>query len=72
MLLTEYDEAEAMELFREDGIAEGIEKGRAEERHAMILSMFEAGADRSLIQKVGGLTDEEFEAYREDFEQSIR
>ena len=72
MLLTEYDEAEAMELFREDGRAEGREEGRAEERHEMILSMFEAGADRSLIQKVGGLTDEEFEAYREDFEQSIR
>ncbi len=32
MLLTEYDEVEAMELFREDGIREGIAIGREEER----------------------------------------
>ncbi len=32
MLLTEYDEVEAMELFREDGIREGIIVGREEER----------------------------------------
>ncbi len=28
MLLTEYDETEAMELFREDGIREGVEMER--------------------------------------------
>ena len=32
MLLTEYNEAEAMELFREEGRAEGREEGRAEGR----------------------------------------
>jgi len=30
MLLTEYNEAEAMELFREEGRAEGLAEGRAE------------------------------------------
>ena len=30
MLLTEYNEAEAMELFREEGLEEGLEKGREE------------------------------------------
>ncbi len=30
MLLTEYNEAEAMELFREEGRAEGREEGREE------------------------------------------
>ena len=30
MLLTEYNEAEAMELFREEGREEGLEKGREE------------------------------------------
>ena len=32
MLLTEYNEAEAMELFREEGRAEGRADGRAEGR----------------------------------------
>ena len=32
MLLTEYNEAEQMELFREEGRAEGREEGRAEGR----------------------------------------
>ena len=30
MLLTEYNEAEAMELFKKEGWEEGIEKGREE------------------------------------------
>ena len=32
MLLTEYNEAEAMELFRAEGRAEGLAEGRAEGR----------------------------------------
>ena len=33
MLLTEYNEAETMELFREDGRKEGLEEGRKEGRN---------------------------------------
>ena len=41
MLLTEYDEKEAMELFREEGIAEG----RKQEREKSILSVVAAYRD---------------------------
>ena len=37
MLLTEYNEAETMELFRQDGIREGREEGREEGRDATFL-----------------------------------
>ena len=46
MLLTEYNEAETMELFKEDGRAEGRVEGRAEEREKifrLLLKMNEAG-----------------------------
>ena len=49
MLLTEYDEKEAMELFREEGIAEGreqgIAEGRKQEREKSILSVVAAYRD---------------------------
>ena len=38
MLLTEYNEAEVMELFKEEGLAQGREEGRAEGREEAILS----------------------------------
>ena len=39
MLLTEYNEEEAMELFRQDGIAEGMEKGLEKGRVETLVSL---------------------------------
>ena len=62
MLLTEYNEAEAMQLFREDGIEEGLEKGLEkghkegrEEEHQCILE----NVTRNLMAKDPALTVEE-------------
>ena len=48
MLLTEYNEAEAMELFREEGRAEGREEGREEDREEAT-----AGYLASLMRTLG-------------------
>ena len=40
MLLTEYNEEEAMELFRQDGIEEGMEKGRLETLVSLVKDRF--------------------------------
>ena len=46
MLLTEYNEKEAMELFkeegREEGLEEGMEKGREKERVSSIRNIMES------------------------------
>ena len=64
MLLTEYDEKEAMELFREEGIAEGreqgiaeglaqgIAEGRKQEREKSILSVVAAYRDCDIDDEV--------------------
>ena len=43
MLLTEYNEAEAMELFREEGRAEGLAEGRAEGIIDTLISLVQKG-----------------------------
>ena len=43
MLLTEYNEAEAMELFREEGRAEGLAEGRAEGIVDTLISLVQKG-----------------------------
>ena len=43
MLLTEYDEAEAMELFREEGREEGRKEGREEQARTFYARMIVAG-----------------------------
>ena len=48
MLLTEYNEEEAMELFRQDGIEEGMEKGLEKGRLETLVSLVK---DRFLTVK---------------------
>ena len=61
MLLTEYNEAQAMELFREDGRREGRAEGRAEGFFNALVSLvkdgtiFGADAARRM-----GITEESF------------
>ena len=43
MLLTEYNEAEAMELFRKEGRAEGLAEGRAEGIIDTLISLVQNG-----------------------------
>ena len=47
MLLTEYNEAETMELFRQDGLKEGIIKGRKEGR--------KEGIDQNRVENIKNL-----------------
>ncbi len=49
MLLTEYNEAEQMELFREDGRKEGLAQGRAEGRAEGFLDALIRLAQKGLL-----------------------
>lgn len=72
MILEEYNEAEQMELFRQDGVKEGREKGRKEgQKEGKILGTIETMRDDGkddqaiivrLIKKYG-LTEKEAEGY---------
>ena len=72
MLLTEYNEAEQMELFRQDGVKEGRKEGRKEgQKEGKILGTIETMRDDGkddqaiiarLIKKYG-LTEKEAEGY---------
>lgn len=46
MLLTEYNEAEVMELFKEDGRKEGKEEGREEGRDKLLISQIHKKLER--------------------------
>ena len=43
MCLTEYDEAETMEMFREEGREEGLREGLREGQSRIIMKMLEKG-----------------------------
>lgn len=70
MILTEYDEAKTMEMFkkefREDGIAiglaQGIEKGRYEEKIMMASRMKARGAADEEIADILGVTVEQLQS----------
>ena len=49
MLLTEYDEAKAMELFREDGRREGMREGRREGRREGAIGMLRSLVENGLL-----------------------
>lgn len=57
MLLTEYNEAEAMELFRKEGYDEGYAEGYAEG-----LAETKAGAVSALMAKLGIAAEQALEA----------
>ena len=65
MLLTEYNEAETMELFREDGRKEGIEIGRIKEAIAMYRELLGYNDEQILaaICERFDLSPEEAKAY---------
>lgn len=50
--------------------ARAREAGLTEGRNEMIMSLIKAGAERSLIQEVSGLTDEEYMKFKKEFEQT--
>ncbi len=54
MLLTEYNEAETMEMFRE----EGREEGRKEELVTMVRNLLKAGTPIKYIQEASGWPEE--------------
>ena len=56
MLLTEYNEAEAMELFREDGREEGLERGREEGREEGLERGREEGREEKLLEALSRMT----------------
>jgi predicted transposase/invertase (TIGR01784 family) len=55
MLITEWDNDEAVEVAREEGVEEGIERGRGEERVETAARMKADGMDIALIAKYTGL-----------------
>ena len=57
MLLTEYDEKEAMELFREEGIAEGREQGIAEGLAQGIAEGRKQEREKSILSVVAAYRD---------------
>ena len=65
MLLTEYNEAEAMELFREDGRKEGIEEGRIKQAIKMYRDLVRYNDEQILaaICEEFDLSPEEAETY---------
>ena len=58
MCLTEYNEAETMQLFKEEGRAEGREEGRAE----MIKDMLKRG---KTVEEIADFCDYPYEQVRE-------
>lgn len=69
MLLTEYNEAEVMELFKEDGRKEGREEGRKEGREeGKILARYEDGMPVEQIAQKSGVSVEEVKKVLRDAE----
>ena len=58
MLLTEYNEVETMQLFKEDGKKEGLKEGRESERLDAIRDMVKYGDSKERILKQ--YTEEEY------------
>ena len=58
MLLTEYNEVETMQLFKEDGKKEGLKEGRESERLDAIRDMVRQGDSKERILKQ--YTEEEY------------
>ncbi len=52
MLLTEYNEAEVMELFKEDGKKEGREEGREEGRYRLLISLIHKKLERGKLPQI--------------------
>ena len=69
MLLTEYNEVETMELFKEEGREEGRVEGRAEGQILQAIKMYRIWAHYNdeqildVIQSEFGLSEEEAESY---------
>ena len=57
----QYDKQITLEEKRQEGIKEGIEKGRLAEQISMATAMKKDGADINLISKYTGLTIKEIE-----------
>ena len=62
MVLTEYDEEKVMRGMYEDGLEEGIEKGRAEGIRYAARKMKENGVSIDIIAKCTDLTEDEIKA----------
>ena len=66
MLLTEYNEAETMELFKEEGRAEGRQEGRKEESLSVIKNtMANANCSSDRAMELMGIPKEERGKYAE-------
>ena len=62
MCLTEYNEAETMQLFKEEGRAEGRKEGREEGRAEMIKDMLKRG---KTVEEIVDFCDYPYEKVRE-------
>ena len=62
-LMDYYDVRDAVDVAREDGrkwgYEQGIEEGRADEKHQLALNMLEEGLDTTMVARITGLTETE-------------
>lgn len=71
MCITEYNEAETMQAFRQEGIAEGIKQGIAMGARENARKLFENGASFELIRaSIDGFTDNELREIEDEVKKS--